>query len=235
MLWAPLPPGERRRHFGAMELGRTNRSRLMAFVTLLFFAAAAMLATDIENFSLNRAPELKIRKEGDAIVYVWRGEVTPGMADRFKEAYAQTREDSRKIVIDLHSPGGLLVEGARVVDVVERMRVTHQIETRVGPRGKCYSMCVPIFLLGETRIAAPTAEFMFHEPSTFDAVTNETVTLPAYEQRRVTDQFFRRFFEQSDMDPRWRERLRKDLPGQDIFKTAQELVDEGSNVVERLE
>lgn len=207
----------------------------MAFVTLLFFAAAAMLATDIENFSLSRAPELKVREEAGAVVYVWRGEVTPGMADRFKQAFAETREKSRRVVIDLHSPGGMLSEGAHVVEVIERIKVTHEVETRVGPRGKCYSMCVPIFLLGEERIAAPSAEFMFHEPSTFDAVTNETVELPAYEQRRVTDQFFSRFFESSDMDPLWRERLRKDLPGRDIFKTAQALVDEGSNVVERLE
>jgi ATP-dependent protease ClpP protease subunit len=221
--------------FTAMAFSRTNRSRLMAFVTLLFFGAAAMLATDIENFSLSRAPELKVREEAEALVYVWRGEVTPGMAERFETAFAETRDKSRRIVIDLHSPGGMLSEGGRVVEVVERMKATHQIETRVGPRGKCYSMCVPIFLLGETRTAAPSAEFMFHEPSTFDAVTNEAVDLPAYEQRRVTDVFFRRFFDSTEMDPSWRERLRKDLPGKDIFKSAQELVDEGSNIVERLE
>ncbi len=218
-----------------MDTAPKRRSAIMVFATLLMLAAAAMLANDIETFSLRRAPELKVRTEKEALVFVWRGEVTPGMAERFKTAFAESRDKSRRIIIDLHSPGGLLSEGARVVDVVERMKVTHQIETRVGPRGKCYSMCVPIFLQGETRVAAPTAEFMFHEPTTFDAVTNETVDIPAFEQRRVTDSFFRRFFEPTDMDPRWRERLRKDLPGQDIFKTAQELTDEGSNVVERLE
>lgn len=207
----------------------------MFLFTLLLFAAAAMVATDIETFSLSRAPELKVKAEDGATVLIWRGEVTPGMADRFRKAFDEHKDNSRRIVIDLHSPGGLLSEGVRVVEAVERMKVSHRVETRVGPRGKCYSMCVPIFLLGEMRVASPGAVFMFHEPSTFDAVTNESVELPAYEQRRVTDQFFRRFFASTDMDPVWRERLRKDLPGRDIFKSAQELVDEGSNVVVRLE
>lgn len=218
-----------------MEPTRQRRPGIMVLFTLLMLAAAAMLANDIESFSLRRAPELKVKEEGGALIYVWRGEVTPGMTERFKTAFAETGDKSRRIVIDLHSPGGMLSEGARVVDFVEMMKVTHRVETRVGARGKCYSMCVPIFLLGETRTAAPSAEFMFHEPSTFDAVTNESVELPAHEQRRITDQFFRRFFDRTDMDPLWRERLRRDIPGRDIFKSAQELTDEGSNVVGRLE
>ena len=49
------------------------------------------------------------------------------------------------------------------------------------------------------------------------------------------ERFFERYFTRSPMDAVWREKLREDWKGRDIWKTGAELVEEGSNVVTVLE
>ncbi|MBY0423681.1 MAG: ATP-dependent Clp protease proteolytic subunit [Parvularculaceae bacterium] len=209
--------------------------RLMLAATLAMLAAAAMLGTLGEQNFLKQAPTLVVREEGAAQVFYWRGEVAPGMAQRFAEAFDAARGQTRRIVIDLDSPGGMLVEGGRVVDIVRRATDEFEIETRVARGAKCLSMCVPIYLQGERRVAAPSALFMFHEPTTRDVLTDERVAIPEAEQRYVSERFFRRYFENSEMDPVWREKLRQQWIGRDVFKTARELVHEGANIVLELD
>lgn len=209
--------------------------RLMFAATLAMLAAAFALGSLGEQSLLKRAPTLVVREEGAARVFYWRGEVAPGMAHSFAEAFDDARGETRRIIIDLDSPGGMLVEGARVVDLVRRATDEFDVQTRVARGGKCLSMCVPIYLQGESRVAAPSALFMFHEPTTRDVFTDERVAVPDAEQRYVSERFFRRYFENSEMDPVWREKLRQQWVGRDVFKTARELVREEANIVEKLE
>ncbi|MEO0880085.1 MAG: ATP-dependent Clp protease proteolytic subunit, partial [Pseudomonadota bacterium] len=144
------------------------------------------------------------------------------------------RGEADTVIIDLHSPGGSVSEGRAVIEAIERIRRTHTVETRVGPISFCASMCVPIYLQGSVRRAAPSARFMFHEPSSRDAITGERVDTPEFEQRWASRQFVARYFEDSEMDPAWREKLVTEWRGRDIWKTGRELVDERANVVQIL-
>ncbi len=157
------------------------------------------------------------------------------MAYRLGAAFADWKDRTRRIVIELNSPGGALIEGRSVIDAISRMKATHVVETRVAAGEICASMCVPIFLAGQKRIAGPGARFMFHEPSSVDYFTEEEAEKPAFEQRRDAERFFDRYFERSEMDPAWREYLRDAWTGRDVWKTAEELVAEGSNVVTQVE
>ena len=47
--------------------------------------------------------------------------------------------------------------------------------------------------------------------------------------------FFNRYFVHSEMDPDWRAKLEQEWQGGDVWKTGQELLDEGANVVMALE
>ena len=138
-------------------------------------------------------------------------------------------------IIDLNSPGGAIAEGENVIRQIDAMRRTHQIDTRVRAGRACYSMCVPIFLQGEERIAAANARFMFHEPTARDYFTDEEVAQPEFEKRYTTARFVDRYFVNSPMNQTWLDDLLAQWRGRDIFKTARELDEEDAGIVTQLE
>ncbi|NNE39372.1 MAG: hypothetical protein HKN14_00475 [Marinicaulis sp.] len=210
----------------------------------MFAATLAMLALTVVILQRNdavifrddgRLETLRHENDPDAVVFRWRSDVDVPMARRFEEKFAEWAPMTNRIVIDLNSPGGSIHEGEQVIREIEKMKRTHRVDTRVGERRKCYSMCVPIFLQGEERSAAPNARFMFHEPSAVNQITGEIEKQPQFERDYVSRKFFNRYFTNSDMDPAWREGLAREWKGKDIFKAARELVDERSNIVTVLE
>src|SRR5262249_6779829 len=70
---------------------------------------------------------------------------------------------SQRVVLFLDSAGGQVDEGDRVIEVLKEIKQRHQLIT-VVPDGKlCASMCIPIFLQGEDRLAARASLWIFHE------------------------------------------------------------------------
>ena len=96
------------------------------------------------------------------------------------------------------------------------------------------SMCVPIFLQGDNRIAAPDARFMFHEPKRYFDDGSEAKGF-SFEREALTRRFFNKYFVNSPMDAQWRGQLEKDWIGKDIFMSGAQLLEDGSNIVTRLE
>ncbi len=219
-------------------MNRPGWSRLMLAVTLVMFALTVLLGTRNESFVFRDEGRLVVKpdpKDAEAVVFYWRSEVDVPMARRFEEGFDEWKGKSRRIIIDLHSPGGAIREGEAVLDVIKDMKRTHAVDTRVRAGRACYSMCVPIFLQGEQRSAARSARFMFHEPTAYDYFTGEEVKEPTFEKRYVSNQFFNRYFVNSAMDPAWRDKLAAEWRGKDVFRTGQALMDEGSNIVTVLE
>jgi ATP-dependent protease ClpP protease subunit len=212
-----------------------TRNRAGFALTLALFAALAFFALRSGRAVYETGPAMEVREEAGAVVFVWDKTVEAPMAYRFRKAFEAARGKTDRIVILLDSPGGALTEGRSVIEEIERMKRTHRVETRVGEGATCASMCAPIFLAGQERVASPGARFMFHEPSTVDYFTDEKADKPAFEQRMDAERFFERYFERSPMDAAWREKLREDWKGRDVWKTGAELVAEGSNVVTREE
>lgn len=214
---------------------KSQQSKLTLLATLVMFAAAAFLIARNDRKLLEDNTQLSVWRERDAVVFEWRDEVRAPMARLLDDAFRNYAGEAPRIVIDLHSPGGLLDEGGAAIDVIERMKQSHEVDTRVGAGHACYSMCVPIFLAGEKRIAGASARFMFHEPTAYDQFTGEKASQPEFERDFTSRRFFDRYFVNSPMEPAWRDKLAGEWKGKDLFYTARELVNQDSNIVTVLE
>ncbi|MCA8889469.1 MAG: hypothetical protein KDA46_11605 [Parvularculaceae bacterium] len=212
---------------------RNNRLRFAANIAL--FAALALLAWKTGGKVYQDGPQLEISQRGDAVVLEWPHEVTAPMAKRFADAFDEWGGRTGRFIIELDSPGGALIEGRLVIAEIEKAKAAHIVETHVGAGRRCLSMCVPIYLTGEARTAARDAKFMFHEPTTRDLFTDEVVDEPGFERRMTAEKFFKRYFVNSPMTPEWRESLRASWRGRDVWFTAEQLVEQQSGVVERVE
>lgn len=92
------------------------------------------------------------------------GVITPEVAGRFA-ALVDGLPAGAPLTIALRSPGGYTSAGYAMIDRVMRERAAgRRVDTRVGPGDFCESMCVGLFMAGESRLAAPDAEFMVHAP-----------------------------------------------------------------------
>lgn len=212
-----------------------GRSGLKFALTVALFAALAVFAWKSGRKVYEEGPALEIARAGDAVVLRWAHPVEAPMAERFATAFDAWKGRTGRFVIDLDSPGGALAEGRLVIAKIAEMKATHEVDTHVGAGADCLSMCVAVYLAGERRTAAADARFMFHQPSSFDLVTDEKVDKPGYEQKMTADRFFERYFVNSEMTPEWREKLRANWKGRDLWFTGAELVEQGSGVVGRLD
>lgn len=178
--------------------------------------------------------QLAIRQNGDVVILAWTGEVELPMHTLLVRAFEEWRTKSEHFLLQLNSPGGSVREGGDVVELLQRIKRTHTLDTYVASREICMSMCVPIFLQGNTRIAAPDARFMFHEPKRFYDDGSEAKGF-SFEREALTRRFFTRYFTNSPMNANWRVQLEKDWLGKDIYKSGKQLVEENAGIVTDLE
>ncbi len=179
-------------------------------------------------------PHLRVQPdplEENVVIFAWAGAVYPPMAKEMSEAFDLWKDKTDRIIIELDSPGGLLDEGGRVIKVIQRMRNTHAVWTYVGPDSDCLSMCVPIYLQGRMRVAAPTSRWLFHDATAVDIYSGAEIVMYSHERALANLEFFNRYIEQSDINPKWRDDLRAQMSIGDVWKTGQELKDERSNIV----
>lgn len=174
--------------------------------------------------------QLAIRQSGNVVILAWTGEVELPMHTLLMRAFDDWRDKSQHFLLQLNSQGGSVREGGDVVELLQRIKRTHKLDTFVASREICMSMCVPIYLQGNKRIAAPDARFMFHEPKRFYDDGSEAKGF-SFEREALTRRFFTRYFENSAMAADWRVQLEKDWIGKDIFKSGKQLLDERSNIV----
>jgi ATP-dependent protease ClpP protease subunit len=86
-----------------------------------------------------------------------------GMGDDLRAALGEYGTTLNRVVLFLDSAGGQVEEGNRVIEALNEIKLRHQLIT-VVPHGKlCASMCIPIFLQGEDRLAARASVWIFHE------------------------------------------------------------------------
>ncbi|WP_244423283.1 ATP-dependent Clp protease proteolytic subunit [Bradyrhizobium sp. ORS 375] len=185
---------------------------------------------------------LSIKEERDRIVLGWSGPVQEPMSERIGATLDRYKADPRRLVLILNSPGGSIQHGRQVVEAIrERHRA---IDTVVDRAGVCASMCVPIFLAGERRMADPEAYFMFHEASlnsnARDDLKRQEISetdkevLSRIVKTAVTDDLFRRDIGIRGVSTVWLAGMRKKIAGRDVWMSAQQLIDEGSGIVDGL-
>ena len=206
------------------------------FAVPLVFILLVIVALQSEKAALFGRGDFAVSQVKDrpgVVQFTWRDDIDAPMALRLEAAFEEWAGRADVIILNLSSPGGALREGGKVIDVIDRMKRTHRIDTRVGQGAQCLSMCVPIFLQGQSRTGAANSRWMFHQPILTD-VSGEVAEQPDFERNYTADRFFRRYFEPSPMDPVWRERLREDWVGRDVWYTGRQLVDQGSNIINEL-
>lgn len=210
-------------------------NRYIPLLIAALLCLAAIMIQRREGEIRSGAAAISVTTRAEETVIAWRGPVAPPMASRVEEAIAALGPETTRVVFDVSSEGGAVAEGRRVIEALQRVASSRELETRVGARRICLSMCVPIFLQGETRAAAPSARFMFHEPSAVDAVTGERADQPAALRRYAGDRFLERYLPTPPVDEAWRENLRAEWDGVDIWKSGRDLFDERSGIVTELE
>ena len=100
-------------------------------------------------------------QDGRVVISI-AGEIKQGDTDAFK-AVVKVANDSGKLVswIQLNSPGGNLLEGAKLAEAVRVAKMA----TNVGQGATCASACFLIFAAGETKFANYTAQIGVHGAS----------------------------------------------------------------------
>jgi ATP-dependent protease ClpP protease subunit len=100
----------------------------------------------------------------DMVVIEYSGPIAFPMAENLKEIWTEIEKNSRfqLVVLRLNSPGGTQVAGEDVIKVLEDIRAHVTLATLVGEHDMCASMCIPIYIQGETRHASPASVWMFH-------------------------------------------------------------------------
>jgi ATP-dependent protease ClpP protease subunit len=188
---------------------------------------------------------LSVSEESSRIVLGWSGPVREPMSERVAAALDRYKADQRRLVLILNSPGGSIEHGRRVVAAIRARG--RAIDTLVQKAGVCASMCVPIFLAGTKRMADPEALFMFHQASLNSSVrenikrqefsaSQEAIFSQAVKaiETQATDDFFRNDIGIRGVNMVWLARMREKISDRDVWMSGQQLVDEGSGIVDRL-
>lgn len=110
-----------------------------------------------------------ISKQGNAIL-ILNGEIVPGDADQVTRLIKSANDTKRVVTgIRLNSPGGNLLEGAKLADIIRYGKIA----TVVTNHSTCASACFVVFAAGNEKYANYTAQIGVHGAS--DQSGKETV------------------------------------------------------------
>jgi hypothetical protein len=134
---------------------------VVVILALTLPLAAANATSDDEQAAASSS--LEFNEKDGSLNMEWSGPILPGMADYLRAALDRYGTASHRVVLFLDSAGGQVDEGDRVIHVLNEIKPTHRLVTAVLNGKLCASMCIPIFLQGDDRLAARTSSWIFHE------------------------------------------------------------------------
>ena len=214
-----------------MPSGHFNRAIWAAMVI-----AIVWLGWQYRDTYFNSQGTLEVSTDGsrDTLYLAWSGKIAPPMREKIAAAVAEHGAGRRTVILSLNSPGGLLGYGDSVNALLREIAATHTLETTVETGNACASMCVPVYLQGQVRSSAPRARFMFHEVSQVDLLRAERIETSPAERKSSTDRFLARYFKGAGVSEAWLADLRPKMTGKDYWRTAEQLVEEKSGIVQQL-
>jgi hypothetical protein len=141
--------------------GRACLAAAIAIVALTQPLAPANAASAEERTPAGASLDFN---EEDGTLYIdWSGPIRAGMADYLRTALGKYGTLSHRVVLFLDSAGGQVEEGDRVIQILNEAKQTHRLVTQVLDGNLCASMCIPVFLQGDDRLAARASHWIFHE------------------------------------------------------------------------
>jgi hypothetical protein len=160
------------------------------------------------------------------LVLQWRGRMAEPMAQQFQAAFDQHRSQANRVVLVLNSGGGSVREGERVIQILRAITRTHRLETYVTHGSTCGSMCVPVYLQGQKRVAALSSTWLFHEVSKSDKTTKKTIALDREQFERLVDTYFL----PAGVSPTWVAKMKPHTLRSDYWQTGADLANDNSGI-----
>ena len=199
----------------------------------LLIGSFALPSGNLHAQDSSRVGSLKVRylnNSGRLLLY-WQGVIRPPMAQKFKSAINKWKDRAKfGFVISLNSRGGLVREGDKVVNIIRRLKQTHDVTTYVGRGRTCGSMCVPVFLTGHKRIAAGASLWLFHEVASRDKKNRSRRVIKPWK----TDKMFRMYYIPARVSKRWIDDMRVKIRGTDYWMTGSEVHSSEANIITHL-
>jgi hypothetical protein len=220
-----------------------NRHTLLGWVTLRFFTfargACLAVAVAVAVLTLLLAPanavpgveqpaagaSFEFNKEDGTLYIDWSGPIVAGMADDLRTALDKYGTILDRVVLFLDSAGGQVEEGDRVIAILNEIKLRHQLITVVAHGKLCASMCIPIFLQGEDRLAARASIWLFHEATQRQA--NGELRTDTAETWRL----FRKYYAPAGVPTRWLKSIAPMIEEADLWQTGGDLVSAKSGII----
>jgi hypothetical protein len=137
------------------------------------------------------------------VVIEYEGPVAFPMAENLQAIWEEVKKNSRfeKVLLRLNSPGGSDAHGLKAIDVLKEIRERVSLITLVGENDLCASMCIAIYVQGETRYASPASSWMFHGASRFmsniPSLSRTKQYFDLFNDRAIDSSFINFLFENS--------------------------------------
>jgi ATP-dependent protease ClpP protease subunit len=161
----------------------------------------------------------------NTLVMSWHGEVNQSMTDQISEAIERYQSQAERFKLQLNSGGGVVREGERLIQVLQRLRQTHELVTEVDRGGTCGSMCVFIYVQGNQRIGALSSTWLFHEVSNKNHDRQVSLDRPQWE--RLIDKYFR----PAGVSEEWIAEMKQHTYDTDYWQTGADLVAAHSGII----
>ena len=117
-----------------------------------------------------------------------------------------------------------------VVKILDLIKWTHRVNTRVEPGNTCGSACVFVFLSGKRRHGALTSSWLFHEAWSVVAGAGESIEIRS--SSAWTAQALDKYFLPAGVSKKWLARLRRRISGgSDYWQTGRDLWESKSGII----
>jgi hypothetical protein len=214
-------------------MGRRHLARLRAFAGWACLAAAlaiapltlrvvAPAATPDEDDTPTTS-SFEFNEQDGTLSIAWSGAIAPGMADYLRTALDKYGAASHRVVLFLNSAGGQVDEGARVIHLLDGIKPTHPLITAVLDGSLCASMCIPVFLQGDDRLASRTSQWIFHEAAKQGATEKE--------RREETLRLFQKYYLAAGVSVHWLKRIEPIIGGANLWQSGGDLISANTGIV----
>jgi ATP-dependent protease ClpP protease subunit len=193
------------------------------FVLTLLLVASAIAAPSEEQSAAGVS--LEFNKEDGTLYIDLSGPIVAGTADDVRAAQGKYGTALNRVVLFLDSAGGRVDDGDRLIEALNEIKLRHQLITVVSHGKLCASMCIPIFLQGEDRLAARASIWLFHEAAQRQA--NGELRTDTTETWRL----FRKYYAPAGVPTRWLKSIAPMIEEADLWQTGGDLISSKSGII----
>ena len=199
-----------------------NRAALAVPIAMTAVALVVANAASAEE-AIGASSSLEFNDKDGTLNIEWSGPIVPGMADYLRSTFATYGAELHRVILFLDSAGGRVEEGDHVIHVLDELKTTHRLVTVVEDDKLCASMCIPIFLQGDDRLAGRTSGWIFHEAAAPGAVKKE--------RKQQTLQLLDRYYAPAGVSADWIKRIIPIIERANLWQSGGDLIEANTGIV----